>query len=130
MKYREKKISTSGHHHPCSWRAPWLALVIAMSLTACLDSVPTTELTETSTIAARSYTGPVPSTADVQAFMTNVWDNLKATNRCGGCHAAGGQSPQFVRQDDINQAYSSAISVVDLTSPKDSTMVTKGRCIG
>ena len=47
------------------------------------------------------YTGPPPATADVQAFKINVWDNLKATNRCGQCHVGGGQTPQFVRQDDV-----------------------------
>jgi hypothetical protein len=61
----------------------------------------------------------------VQAFKINVWDNLKATNRCGQCHVAGGQSPEFVRQDDINLAYSAANTVVNLSSPQDSRMVTK-----
>src|SRR5262245_56214946 len=62
-----------------------------------------------------SYSRPPPATADVQAFKINVWDNLKATNRCGQCHVAGGQSPEFVRQDDINLAYSAANTVVNLT---------------
>jgi len=30
-----------------------------------------------------AYSGPPPATADVQSFKINVWDNLKATNRCG-----------------------------------------------
>ena len=72
-----------------------------------------------------SYSGPPPATADVQAFKINVWDNLKASNRCGQCHVAGGQSPEFVRQDDINLAYAAANTVVNLSSPKDSRMVTK-----
>src|SRR6186713_1881139 len=75
--------------------------------------------------APATYTGPPPATADVQAFKINVWDNLKATNRCGQCHVAGGQSPEFVRQDDVNLAYAAANTVVNLTSPKDSRMVTK-----
>jgi hypothetical protein len=72
-----------------------------------------------------AYSGPPPSTADVQAFKINVWDNLKASNRCGKCHVAGGQAPQFVRQDDINLAYAAANSVVTLSSPRDSRMVQK-----
>jgi Concanavalin A-like lectin/glucanases superfamily len=75
--------------------------------------------------APASYTGPAPATADVQAFKINVWDNLKATNRCGQCHVAGNQTPQFVRQDDINLAYEAANTVVTLSSPKDSRMVAK-----
>ncbi len=75
--------------------------------------------------APAAYTGPPPATADVQAFKLNVWDNLKASNRCGQCHVAGGQVPQFVRQDDINLAYEAANTIVTLTSPQDSLMVTK-----
>src|SRR6185503_8443460 len=75
--------------------------------------------------ATATYTGPPPATADVQAFKLNVWDNLKATNRCGQCHVAGGQTPQFVRQDDVNLAYEAANTVVTLSSPQDSQMVLK-----
>jgi Concanavalin A-like lectin/glucanases superfamily len=75
--------------------------------------------------AAPSYTGPAPATADVQAFKINVWDNLKASNRCGQCHVAGGQTPQFVRQDDVNLAYEAANTIVTLSSPQDSRMVAK-----
>jgi hypothetical protein len=61
----------------------------------------------------------------VQSFRINLWDNLKATNRCGQCHVAGKQSPEFARQDDINLAYQAANTVVNLSSPKDSRMVAK-----
>jgi len=57
---------------------------------------------DTSGPRALDYTGPAASTADVQAFKLNVWNNLRAGNRCGACHGDGGQSPNFVRQDDIN----------------------------
>ena len=46
-------------------------------------------------------------------------------NRCGQCHVAGGQAPQFVRQDDINLAYAAANGIVNLASPRDSRMVQK-----
>ncbi len=72
---------------------------------------------------AANYSGPAPATADVQSFKTNVWDNL--LDRCGNCHGTDGQSPTFVRNDDINLAYSDAISLVDLSSPEDSRLVTK-----
>src|SRR4030095_13296381 len=51
--------------------------------------------------ATATYTGPPPATADVQAFKINVWESLRTSNRCGQCHVAGGQTPQFVRQDDV-----------------------------
>ena len=76
--------------------------------------------------AAQAYTGPAPSTADVQAFKINLWDNIHADNRCGTCHSvSGGQTPMFARSDDVNLAYAAANLVVDLASPKDSMMVVK-----
>ena len=72
-----------------------------------------------------NYSGPPPSTNDVQLFKLNVWDNLVADNRCGSCHNTGGQSPTFVRGDDINLAYADANPLVNLSSPGDSRLVTK-----
>ncbi len=74
-----------------------------------------------------SYTGPAPGTADVQAFRINLWEPLRADNRCGSCHNTGGQVPLFVREDDVNQAYNAANTVVDLNNPSVSAMVTKVR---
>lgn len=72
------------------------------------------------------YTGPAPQTENVQGFKVSVWDNLVPENRCGSCHSvAGGQSPMFVRSDDINEAYQAANTIVDLGDPAQSRMVTK-----
>ena len=35
----------------------------------------------------QNYTGPAPSTADVQSFKINLWDNIRGANRCGTCHS-------------------------------------------
>jgi mono/diheme cytochrome c family protein len=72
-----------------------------------------------------AYSGPPASSNLVQAFKLEVWDNLVATNRCGGCHGTGGQAPSFVRNDDINQAYNQAITVANLSFPEQSVLVTK-----
>jgi len=73
-----------------------------------------------------NYNGPAPTTADVQSFKINLWDNIQANNRCGTCHSdTGGQAPMFARRDDINLAYAAANGVVTLSSPKDSRMVGK-----
>jgi Concanavalin A-like lectin/glucanases superfamily len=71
------------------------------------------------------YTGPASANADVQAFRINLWENIKANNRCGGCHNAGGQTPMFARNDDVNLAYQAANTVVNLTQPDQSRMVLK-----
>ena len=107
---------------------PWriLATLIVLALLGgCGGGAKTVENPVTAGGEPPAYSGPAPATADVQSFKINVWDNLKASNRCGQCHGAGGQAPQFVRQDDINLAYAAANSVVTLASPRDSRMVTK-----
>jgi len=73
-----------------------------------------------------TYNGPPPSTPDVQAFKIYLYDNVRASNRCGACHGLdGGQSPLFARTDDVNLAYAEVNSFVNLTSPADSPMVLK-----
>jgi hypothetical protein len=72
------------------------------------------------------YTGPAPQNADVQAFRINLWENIKANNRCGACHGTGGTAPiLFARNDDINLAYQAANGVVNLSDPSSSRMVVK-----
>ncbi len=66
---------------------------------------------------AQAYTGPAPANADVLAFQINLWQNIQSPTMCGGCHHAGGQSPQFARSDDINLAYEAANTVVNLQNP-------------
>jgi hypothetical protein len=100
------------------------ASLLAM-LAGCGGGAETVENPLTTGGSAPTYSGPPPATADVQSFKINVWDNLKATNRCGQCHTEGGQAPQFVRQDDINLAYAAANGIVTLGSPRDSRLVTK-----
>ena len=103
----------------------FLASGLLVALGACGGGADTVQNSAGPGGAPAAYTGPPPATADVQAFKINVWENLKATNRCGQCHVGGGQTPQFVRQDDVNLAYEAANTVVTLSSPKDSQMVLK-----
>jgi hypothetical protein len=103
-----------------------LLSMTALLLGACSGGAPTTANpnVQASTQAAL-YNGPSPDSADVQAFESNLWVNISPSTRCGGCHKANGQSPMFARSDDINQAYSAALSVVNLSQPDTSTMVQK-----
>lgn len=107
-------------------RSSLAVVCMSLLLVACGGGADTEPLPVTTPPVVSEYTGPAPATADVQSFRINVWDNLKATNRCGTCHTVqGGQSPMFVRQDDVNTAYAEATPIADLTSPADSTLVTK-----
>ena len=95
------------------------------ALAACSGGAATTVNPTTAPPTVADYTGPAPSTADVQSFRINLWDNIKANNRCGGCHNATGQTPRFARNDDVNLAYADANTIVNLTQPDQSKMVLK-----
>jgi hypothetical protein len=103
------------------------ALVALATLAACGGGggpgVTVNQPTGTATVA--SYTGPAAANADVLAFQLNLWQNITPSDRCGGCHHAGGQSPMFARSDDVNLAYQAALPLVNLTNPSQSTLVLK-----
>ena len=105
----------------------WFAAATAVAVLAGCSGggAPTTENPITVAPPVADYIGPASANADVQAFRINLWENIKANNRCGGCHGAGGQTPMFARNDDVNLAYTAANSVVNLTQPDQSRMVVK-----
>jgi hypothetical protein len=108
-------------------RVSTFAMLALAALAGCGGGAPTETNPNTSgTVAAANYNGPPPSTADIQAFKLNVWDNLQGDDKCGTCHKPN-QSPRFVRSDDINLAYQEANTVVDLANPGLSRMVVKVR---
>lgn len=96
-----------------------------IALQGCGDGgAETVELPPIAPPPSSNYTGPPPATADVQSFKNNVWENLRGDDRCGQCHGAAGQVPDFVRMDDVNMAYQQANAVVNLIDPGSSMMVT------
>jgi mono/diheme cytochrome c family protein len=105
----------------------WFAAAVTVAVLAGCSSggAPTVENPVTVAPDVPTYTGPASANADVQAFRINLWENIKGNNRCGSCHGAGGQTPNFARNDDVNLAYQAANSVVNLTQPDQSRMVTK-----
>jgi hypothetical protein len=105
----------------------WITAAAAVAILAGCSSggAPTVVNPVTTAPPVSNYTGPASANADVQAFRINLWENVKANNRCGGCHNAGGQTPMFARNDDVNLAYQAANSVVNLTMPDQSRLVTK-----
>jgi len=107
----------------------WMLILLSTLLSACSGGGPAVEslpdINTGNTDSTPNYQGPPPASDDVQQFKLNLWDNLAANNRCGACHVQGGQSPEFVRSDDINLAYSAANTVVNLSNPIDSRMVQK-----
>ena len=73
----------------------WFAAAAAVAVLAGCSSggAPTTDNPVTQAPPVSDYTGPASANADVQAFRINLWENIKANNRCGSCHNAGGQTP-------------------------------------
>jgi hypothetical protein len=104
-------------------------LAATLALSACggggVGTAVNPQATGTSTTDA--YTGPAPASPDVQAFDINLWNNIRSSNRCGGCHNATtpAQMPNFARSDNVNLAYAQANTVVNLQQPSTSLMVTK-----
>src|SRR5687767_14361714 len=84
----------------------WFAAVSALAVLAGCSSggAPTVENPPVQGPPVSDYTGPASANADVQAFRINLWENIKGNNRCGSCHGAGGQTPMFARNDDVNLA--------------------------
>ena len=105
----------------------WFAATAAVAVLAGCSSggAPTVVNPVTTAPPVSDYTGPASANADVQAFRINLWENIKANNRCGSCHGAGGQTPTFARNDDVNLAYQAANTVANLTTPDQSRMVIK-----
>jgi len=105
----------------------WFSAAAAVAILAGCSSggAPTVVNPVTTAPPVLDYTGPASANADVQAFRINLWENIKANNRCGSCHGAGGQTPMFARNDDVNLAYQAANSVVNLSQPDQSRMVLK-----
>lgn len=101
------------------------ALTLLATLAACTAGGPATTSTQQTTpgSTASSYTGPAASNADVQSFKVNLWANIRTSDKCGGCHHEGGQSPMFARSDDVNLAYQAANPLVNFSQPDQSTLV-------
>lgn len=109
-----------------NFRLTALALLAALALAGCGGGAGTEKNpVTTGPSAGPTYTGPVPANADVQSFRVSFWENIRGSNRCGNCHMAGGQAPQFARSDDVNAAYQQASLVVNRDDPAQSTLVLK-----
>ncbi len=107
-------------------RAAAFALLGAVALSGCGGGAETAENPVTSGSGpGPSYSGPVPSTADIQAFRVEFWENVRRADRCGNCHTTGGQAPTFARSDDVNAAYQQAQAIVNRESPSQSALVLK-----
>ena len=109
-------------------RAAILALVTTVA--ACTAGGPATTQTQQTTpggATTAAYTGPAASTADVTAFQTALWVNVRKSGpaMCGNCHSQTGtnQAPVFARDDDVNAAYKEAVPYVDFADPANSKIV-------
>jgi mono/diheme cytochrome c family protein len=105
----------------------WFAAAAAAAVLAGCSGggAPTVENPVTELPPVTDYTGPASANSDVQAFRIELWEKIKGNNRCGACHGAGGQTPTFARNDDVNLAYQAANTVANLAQPDQSRMVIK-----
>jgi mono/diheme cytochrome c family protein len=109
-------------------RSVGLSLAASAVVAACGGGAGTESLPPGTLPTNSDYNGPPPATADVQAFMVELWTNTRAggTAGCGDCHSPeGGQSPMFGRSDDVNDAYAESNQLVSRDQASDSRLVTK-----
>lgn len=106
-----------------------LAIIASIVLSACGGGAATTDNPTSqapNTGGNTTYTGPVAADADVLKFQQEFWSNARTTDRCGSCHnEAVGQTPMFVRNDDVNMAYADAVTVTNTQQPTLSRLVEK-----
>src|SRR5688572_18581043 len=99
-------------------RLAGLAVVGAIALAGCSGGAGTTpNPVPDRPDAGANYNGPPAATADIQAFAVEFWTPVRQQAGCDTCHNAGGQSPQFVRADDVNAAYQQASGIVNRDNP-------------
>jgi len=123
MKTRLKNNLKNLHSQPVI-SSSMLGLVL-LFLSACSGGGPEVEVNPVQAAPPEIlYSGPPADTDDVRTFKKEVWDHLSKQSMCGRCHGLG-TAPEFVNLDDINVAYAAANTVVDLSLPKNSLMVTK-----
>lgn len=68
------------------------------------------------------YSGPRAQSPEIQLFQTAFYNNV--VPHCGGCHTTGGQGKTpFADTGDVNIAYNAALTVVNLQTPANSTVV-------
>lgn len=72
------------------------------------------------------YGGAAPASESIQNFKVSFYDFLAGNDRCGECHTPGGSgTTHFVNQDNVNEAWKQAKTVVDLMNPDNSAVVTR-----
>jgi len=110
-------------------RTATVALVAGFILAACGGGAETTinpQAPNPGSTGDAPYTGPVARDGDVLKFQQEFWTNAKTTDRCGSCHnETVGQTPMFVRADDVNLAYDEAVTVINTSQPASSRIVEK-----
>jgi mono/diheme cytochrome c family protein len=118
-----KNVIRQGIRPPVTLFAVLAAALLFLS--GCNSGESTEALPDTGGGTTTNYSGPAPATDDVLNFKRSVWDELSGQNKCGACHNSGGQAPRFVHEGDINVAYAQANTIVNLSDPSQSRMVTK-----
>ncbi len=112
-----------------SLRGVSLAAIAGIVLAACGGGAATVENPAAPTGGADTgpiYTGPTARDADVQRFQNTFWTDVREQGSCGDCHnESTGQTPMFVRFDDVNMAYDETLPVVNLQTPGQSRLVEK-----
>ena len=100
-------------------------LLLAFLLSACGGSTDTVHNPFLGGGATSDYQGPPPNNQQIKDFQDNLWNALRAENRCGQCHDSDGGQVAFVDETDVNVAYAIALPYVSLADPASSALIAK-----
>lgn len=114
-------------YFPTTYQAIKLLLLLSLLsiISACGESTVENRPPLVQGNSTTEYTGPAPTTEDIQKYKTALWDNISTTDRCGSCHTEGDQAPYFANRENVNDAYAATNPLVSLTKPNESRLVLK-----
>ncbi len=108
-------------------RTPLLILSSGLILSACGGGAQTTDnplSQDTGNVGDAAYSGEVARDGDVLKFQQEFWGKARGSDRCGSCHnEVVGQTPMFVRSDNVNDAYDAALTITNREQPSLSRAV-------
>ena len=108
-------------------RTPLLILSSSLLLSACGGGAQTTAnpLSQNAgNVGDAAYSGEVARDGDVLNFQQEFWAKARGSDRCGACHnEVVGQTPMFVRSDNVNDAYDAAVQEINREQPSLSPIV-------
>jgi hypothetical protein len=120
-----KNLTSAYFSNKCLPIKYWVHCTLAITLIACGGGDLETNPPQQQASQSNEYTGPAPTTEDIQKYKVSLWDNISIDDKCGACHTEGNQAPYFASRNNVNDAYAATNPLVNLANPAMSRLVEK-----